>query len=231
MAMRSMTLLAAAQITQQTVIWILVATTVLAIALLFLVGFIAWRTEQVLQYGNFFVVTLGIMAALIGFIIAFPLLVSNVFREPTQVLALLSALFGTIVGLVGTYFGVKASSDAREGAERIASGDTTLPLVSSVNPQPGAEQVPPETHVTATFSKDMDRATINTNTFKLIRGDTLATVGGRVGYNPPTKTATFQPSDDLEHGIRYQATITTDIKDPGSNALASERTWQFTVIP
>jgi hypothetical protein len=33
-----------------------------------------------------------------------------------EVLALLAALSGVITGLVGTYFGVKASSDARAGA-------------------------------------------------------------------------------------------------------------------
>lgn len=60
------------------------------------------------------------MTALIGFLIAFPLLISGVFQDPTQVIALLSALFGTIVGLVGTYFGVKSSSDASRGAQDLA---------------------------------------------------------------------------------------------------------------
>jgi type IV secretory pathway VirB6-like protein len=57
-------------------------------------------------------------------LVAFPLVISGVFDDPTQVLAILSALFGTIVGLVGTYFGVKASSDAREGAQDQATAAT-----------------------------------------------------------------------------------------------------------
>jgi hypothetical protein len=57
---------------------------------------------------------------LIGFLVAFPLVISNVFTDPTQVIALLSALFGTVVGLVGTYFGVKSSSDASQKAQDLS---------------------------------------------------------------------------------------------------------------
>ena len=77
-----------------------------------------------MTYGNFFVVSLGITTALMGFLVAFPLLISGVFEDPTQVLAILSALFGTIVGLVGTYFGVKASSDAGAKAQDQAAKAT-----------------------------------------------------------------------------------------------------------
>src|SRR5215204_5990514 len=163
---------AAPEITQTTVLGILIASTLIVIGLLGLIGIFAWRTERALDYGSFFVVVLGIMTALIGFLVAFPLLVSRVFDDPTQVLALLSALFGTIVGLVGTFFGIKTSADARLGAQNLASNtiasDTTPPTLSSVNPLPSASRVRPDTHVTATFSKDMDPATINTNTFKLV---------------------------------------------------------------
>jgi len=103
------------RITQEAVIALLAASTLMVLGLLFLISIFAWRTkvrEGPLQYGNFFVVALGIITTLIGFLVAFPLLVSGVFSEPTQVIALLSALFGTIVGLVGTYFGVKSSTDA-----------------------------------------------------------------------------------------------------------------------
>jgi hypothetical protein len=71
---------------------------------------------------------LGIVAALVGFLIAFPLVISGVFADPTQVIALLSGLFGTIIGLVGTYFGVKSSSDASQKAQDLARAVTgTLP--------------------------------------------------------------------------------------------------------
>jgi hypothetical protein len=120
-------------ITQATVIAILAASTVVVVSLIALIGYFASRTPVdheggPLHFGNFFVVSLGILAALVGFLIAFPLVVSGVFTDPTQVIALLSGLFGTIVGLVGTYFGIKSSGDASQKAQELARAMTgTLP--------------------------------------------------------------------------------------------------------
>jgi hypothetical protein len=107
------------------VIAIIVSATIVVVGLLALIGYFASKTPEEqeggpLHFGNFFVVALGIMTALIGFLVAFPLLISGVFEDPTQVIALLSALFGTIVSLVGTYFGVKSSSDASKRAQDLA---------------------------------------------------------------------------------------------------------------
>jgi hypothetical protein len=222
------------QITQETVMAILIASTLIVICLLGLIGMFAWRTEKSLDYGNFFVVTLGILTALVGFLVAFPLLVGRVFEDPTQVLALLSALFGTIVGLVGTFFGIKTSADARKDAQALTretiASDTTLPMVSSVSPLPNALGVSPTTHVTATFSKDMEPATFNTTTFKLVEKDTSTPVAGTIVYDAPTQGATFRPENPLANNT-YQATITTDVKDKAGNAIAREDTWEFTVGP
>jgi hypothetical protein len=118
------------KITPSTVIAIIVSATIVMVALLALIGYFASKTPAnqeggPLHFGNFFVVALGIMTALIGFLVAFPLLISGVFKDPTQVIALLSALFGMIVGLVGTYFGVKSSSDASKGAQDLAKAVTS----------------------------------------------------------------------------------------------------------
>lgn len=225
------------QIAQATVIAIIGASTLVVLALIWLIARFAARTptdKGPLDYGNFFVVVLGIMTALIGFLVTFPLVVSDVFAEPTQVIALLSALFGTIVGLVGTYFGVKSSSDARLGAQNLASdtlsSDTTQPQVSLTNPHDRARNIPRDTHPRATFSKDMDAASINTNTFKLLNQSGLEAVDGRVSYDVPTRVATFIPSNPLENGGIYEATITAGVRDSAGNALAQDHTWHFTVI-
>jgi uncharacterized protein YacL len=108
------------QIAKETVIAIIIASTVVVLGLLWLIGRFASNTpadEGPLRYGNFFVVIFGILTVLVGFLVSFPLVISDVFDDPTQVIALLSALLGTIVGLVGTYFGVKSSSDASEKAQ------------------------------------------------------------------------------------------------------------------
>ncbi len=222
----------APQITQSFVIAIVVASVLFVIGLLVLIAVFAQRTENPLAYGNFFVVALGITTALIGFLAAFPLLISRAFTDSTQVLALLSALFGTIVGLVGTYFGVKASGDAREGAQRLARETMTTgtaPTLSSVNPLPGAKGVPPNNPVTATFSNDINPATLDSNTFKLVEREELTPVTGKIEYDPATKRATFTPSTALENGTTYRATITAAVKDQAGNVMAQDHTWEFTV--
>ena len=133
-------------ITQATVIAILAASTVVVVALIALIAYFASRTPSnqeggPLHFGNFFVVSLGILAALIGFLVAFPLVVSGVFTDPTQVIALLSGLFGTIVGLVGTYFGIKSSGDASQKAQELARAMTgTLPETATDGTGPPAEK-------------------------------------------------------------------------------------------
>jgi hypothetical protein len=222
-------------IEQTTVQVILLTTTLILVGLLVLIGIFAWRTERALEYANFFVVIFGIMVALIGFLVAFPLLVSGVFTDPTQVLALLSALFGTIVGLVGTFFGIKTSSDARQDAQQLASSaiatDTTPPTVSSVTPLPGAIGVSPDVAVTVTFTKDMDPATLNDTTFKLAEETNRTPVAGRVEYDSHTNGAAFRPRNALTANTVYRATITTDVKDRAGNAVPQEDSWVFTVAP
>jgi hypothetical protein len=88
---------------------------------------------------------LGIVAALVVFLIAFPLVVSGVFKDPTQMIALLSGLFGTIIGLVGTYFGVKSSGDASQKAQELARATTrTLPEITPDGAGTPVAKKPPE---------------------------------------------------------------------------------------
>jgi hypothetical protein len=188
-----------------------------------------------LDYGSFFVVSWGIVAVIIGFLSI--LLFLDRFTDITQALGFLTALFGAIVGLVGTYFGVKTSSDAREGAQQlaVASGvDTTAPRVVSNTPLDRDVNVPIDTHPTATFSKDMDSATINAGTFKLLDQVTLQQVPPSdpdgVHYDEPTKVATFAPAADLQNGRIYEATITSGVKDKAGNTLAQDHVWHFTTI-
>ena len=185
-----------------------------------------------LEYGSFFVVILGIVAVIIGFLSVLGFL--GRFADVNQALGFLTAFFGAIVGLTGTYFGIKTSADARNDAQALTretiASDTTPPMVSTVSPLPNALGVSPTTHVTATFSKDMEPATFNTTTFKLVEKDTSTPVAGTIVYDPPTQGATFRPENPLANNT-YQATITTDVKDKAGNAIAREDTWEFTVGP
>jgi hypothetical protein len=190
--------------------------------------------RQLQDYGSFSIVALGITAVFLGFLVM--LLFADRFGDLASALGFLTALFGAITGLVGTYFGIKSSSDAREGAQRLATnpaGGTTPPTVISTSPVDGARAVPSDTHPTATFSKDMDSATITPDTFTLLVQDSSAQVQpatGGVVYDSPTRTATFTPAKPLESGRTYAATITTAVRDQAGNTLARDYTWHFTVI-
>jgi hypothetical protein len=185
-------------------------------------------------FGSFYVVALGITAVVFGFLVI--LLFANRFEDLTSALGFLTALFGAITGLVGTYFGIKTSSDAREGAQRLAAsptGDTTPPEVISTSPVDRAVDVDPGINPTATFSKDMDSATINLDTFKLLDQtelEQLEQVVGGVVYDAPTRKATFTPAKPLGNGRTYAATITAGVKDQAGNTLAQDYTWRFRVI-
>ena len=83
--------------------------------------------------------------------------------------------------------------------------------------------------VSATFSQLIDTATLTTSSFSLKKGGT--SVGGSIGYDAGTNTATFNPSAALADGA-YTAALTTAIKDtasPTPNPLAQAYTWSFTV--
>ena len=69
----------------------------------------------------------------------------------------------------------------------------------------------------------MDPATINSSTFTLMNGATA--IPGTVTYSGTT--AVFTPTNLLEGGKEYTATVTTGAKDLAGNALASALVWSF----
>jgi hypothetical protein len=195
------------------------------------------RSGRVMDYGHLIVVTLGMGAVLVVFLVTM-FFTEDLFQKSSEVLAVLTALFGVIGTLVGTYFGIKASSDAREGAQELAATgvDTTQPLVSLTTPPDRAENVSPDIHPTATFSKEMDSVSINPDTFKLLYpGERPEQVKARVSdgvvYDEATRVATFTPEAPLHNATTYAATITASVKDKAGNTLAQDHTWHFTVNP
>jgi Ice-binding-like/Bacterial Ig-like domain len=100
----------------------------------------------------------------------------------------------------------------------------TPPTVTSVTP-PDGSTVSNNAVITATFSKAMNPATINTSTFTLSSGG--ARVPGQVTYVAATKIATFQPAASLAPGTTFTATIATGANDAFGNALAASFVWSF----
>jgi hypothetical protein len=100
------------------------------------------------------------------------------------------------------------------------------PTVVSVVPVGAATGVCQGAIVTATFSKVMNPATINTGTFKLAAGTTAVT--GTVALDSTGMVATFTPSSPLALNTAYAGTITTGAQDTFGNGLATDFTWTFT---
>jgi|SRR5215208_1625632 hypothetical protein len=92
------------------------------------------RERSWLDYGSFFVVAMGIGAVFIGFISV--LFFVNRFPNQLQALAFLTALFGAIVGLVGTYFSVRANRAATSEIESAAeAADAAARQLARTEPQ------------------------------------------------------------------------------------------------
>jgi hypothetical protein len=110
-----------------------------------------------------------------------------------------------------------------------AGSPLTPPTVTSVTPPNGSTLVCPNVAViTATFSKAMNPATINTSTFTLA-DPTGANVPGTVSYDPTTSIATLTPpAASLTASTKFTATITTGAADTFGNHLAANFTWSFT---
>jgi len=99
------------------------------------------------DFGSFYIVAFGITAVFFGFIVM--LLFADTFtNDIATALGFLTALFGAITGLVGTYFGIKSSSDARQGAQDLASGNRGTPTIT-ITPSDATANVGAEHTVTA----------------------------------------------------------------------------------
>jgi hypothetical protein len=107
-----------------------------------------------------------------------------------------------------------------------AAPDTTKPTVVSTIPANLAINVLLNETVSATFSKAMSAATINSITFTLAGPGTTA-VAGLVTYASIGNTATFTPTANLASSTTYTATITTGVTDLSGNTMAANYVWAF----
>src|ERR1700721_162090 len=127
------------------------------------------------------------------------------------------------------------SGDPDKNAGAGNPGDPlTPPTVTLVTPPDGSTLVCPNTAViTATFSKDMNPATINSPATTFTLTGPSGSVPGTVNYVVATRVATFTPTT-LPLGppnASFTATVSTGAKDNFGNGLAANKVWTFTVSP
>ncbi len=98
------------------------------------------------------------------------------------------------------------------------------PTVTLTTPLNNATGVALNSTISATFSTAMDPSTITDNTFTVKQGTTV--VPGSVAYDGTM--ATFTPTNFLQAGKVYTATMSTSGKDLAGNGLTSNTMWSFT---
>ncbi|MBF0408091.1 MAG: Ig-like domain-containing protein [Candidatus Riflebacteria bacterium] len=102
--------------------------------------------------------------------------------------------------------------------------DTTPPTVVYVAPASGAIEVAVNRKPVASFSEDMDPATINQTTFKMIASDGTNVIGS-VTYS--ASVATFTPTNNLAFNSSYTVIISSGAKDLAGNRLTASYSWTF----
>jgi hypothetical protein len=100
--------------------------------------------------------------------------------------------------------------------------DTTPPSVTSQSPIDNASSVPVSAAPSVTFSEAINSSTISFT----LKDPSNASVVGTLGYDGPSKTATFTPASALARGVKYTATVTAS--DTSGNAMPAPSTWSFT---
>lgn len=88
------------------------------------------------------------------------------------------------------------------------------------------------TSVTASFSEEINPATLDKSTVKLVKAGTAKPVPAKISYNPATKQMILKPAKKLLPGATYTVTVTggaKGVKDLVGNALAASKVWRFSV--
>jgi hypothetical protein len=114
--------------------------------------------------------------------------------------------------------------------------DTTAPTVISTVPKANAVEVAPTANVRATFSEEMQEASVK-NAFKLYKKGSTTQIAAVVSYDAATDKATLNPNNNLRRGAAYKAVVTTVAKDVAGNRLdqdssttgLQQKVWYFTV--
>jgi hypothetical protein len=95
--------------------------------------------------------------------------------------------------------------------------DNIPPKVLSTFPRNGGE-VGPAANVTATFSEEMQSASVK-NAFKLFKKGSTTQIAAQVSYDAATDIATLNPNNNLNRGATYKAVVSTVAKDVAGNRL------------
>src|ERR1700734_3830486 len=132
------------------------------------------------------------------------------------------------VGITAVVAGLGVAFITGCGQETVNVPAVTPLQVTSTTPASGATAVTVADAISATFSKTLNPATMNTGSF-MVAGPGGVAVTGAVTYDASGSVATFTPTVNLTYGAIYTATITTRVTSTATpaNALANNYVWSF----
>jgi hypothetical protein len=113
--------------------------------------------------------------------------------------------------------------------------DTTRPTVAKVSPANQASRIPRWTNVVATFSEEMNRATLtraNVKLYKMTASGPTQVTNATVKPNLDGRKVTLNPygtsTTMLARQTRYKAIVTTGVGDLSGNTTGQSKVWYFT---
>ncbi len=135
-----------------------------------------------------------------------------------------------ILLIVLLVLGCKQAEDEGDTGPDTPGADTTAPTITDTNPGDSSIDVPPNTHISVTFSEAMDDSTITANTVDTICSGSLQVSSDNFSSCVKMSdistidniTFTLSPAYDLLHNTSFKIKTTTSAKDSSDNPLASE---------
>ncbi|HEX4858547.1 MAG TPA: Ig-like domain-containing protein [Usitatibacteraceae bacterium] len=169
-------------------------------------------------------------------------IVTMTFTPGTQ-LAPLTAYTLTITGATSTATGVAMTAPYVARFTTGATADSTRPRITVTVPATTANGptngIAVNTAISATFSEDMQPATLSAASFTITCPAPCTAPAATVGYAVGTRTAVLSTAAPLAAGTTYIVTVTSAATDLAGNALAgnqgplpaaSNYVWSFTTI-
>ncbi len=105
---------------------------------------------------------------------------------------------------------------------------TTTFIPTTVFPSSNSINVNPTSNIQITFNKDVNPATLNNTTIKVI-GSQTGIHTGNITYNNGTFTATFNPNVDFKSGEKITVVLTTGIQNSSNIAMVNPYSWDFII--
>ncbi|MEK7107314.1 MAG: Ig-like domain-containing protein, partial [Patescibacteria group bacterium] len=113
-----------------------------------------------------------------------------------------------------------------------SASDNAAPTILGVSPPNGSTGISMSPVFTAGFSKDMDPATITSNTLKLLAQIGGASITGTVNYSPQSRSASFAPTTQLSADTGYSFVVGAGLTGPadlsGNRLSATSTTFATT---